>query len=122
MEPKIACHIGLTLQSIWVKAPQPPLVAERHTNSANMAPRAARQPTSKFIVKKIRPRKNALNTADFQFQRRMKRSTGCAPAQRRTFGSGMPWGGGVAAGSGMRKRSIGIRTHEPRLLHDPAYL
>src|SRR5262245_17980832 len=38
---------------------------------------AATRPAPRLVIKKSRPRKNALSTADFQFQRWSKFITGC---------------------------------------------
>src|SRR5262245_51086763 len=42
-----------------------------------MALNAATRPAPTFVIKKSRPRKNALSTADFQFQRWSRLITGC---------------------------------------------
>src|SRR5262245_12817318 len=42
-----------------------------------MALNAAARPAPMFVIKKSRPRKNALSTADFQFQRWSRLTIGC---------------------------------------------
>ena len=112
MAPSTACQSGLTLRSICVTAPQPPLVAVRQANSTSMAPTAARQPALRLTVKKMPPRMSALNMADFQFQRRMNSSTGCAQAQRRTGSSGTP-SGGTGRGAEVMMGSPAAVSHIP---------